>query len=414
MTPKTSPGISQAIPLERLHRAEWNANVVPEDVLAKIRHSLDEFGIVENLVARPHPERKGEFEVLSGNHRLGLYRERGLSVAPVVIVEVDDAKARVLAQTLNRTRGADDPERYAALLRDVLEEMSLEDVLAFLPETAGSVEQILAGLPGPEMPAYLDDAPDLPEEPTSVPGEVYELGPHRLMCGDSTDAGAMAILMNGEMASCVWTDPPYGVDYVGKTAEAKTIQNDGPAGLPELLRGAFGAVDTVLASGAPVYIAHPAGALSLVFHDAFAGAGWDFKQGLLWDKQTMVLGYSDYHYEHEPIIYGYKPKPKGRLGRGGSSWYGDNSQTSIFRVPRPIRSDQHPTMKPVELVRQMLANSLPPSGVVLDPFGGSGTTLLAAHALGRRSCLMELDPRYCDVIRARYEAIALGVTTQVV
>lgn len=199
----------------------------------------------------------------------------------------------------------------------------------------------------------------------------------------------------------MWTDPPYGVNYVGKTAEALTITNDSPDSLEELLRRAFRACDAVLAPGAYIYIASPAGPQGTTFRLAFEEAGWHFHQALVWVKQTMVLGHSDYHYQHEDVLYGWK-RGDGRPGRGGARWYGGNAQTSVFQVDRPMRSTEHPTMKPVLLMDAMLANSARPGEVILDPFAGSGSTLIAAQARGLTCLAVELDPVYCDVIRQRY------------
>ncbi|MFD7922530.1 DNA-methyltransferase [Streptomyces sp. NPDC059740] len=145
--------------------------------------------------------------------------------------------------------------------------------------------------------------------------------------------------------------------------------------------------------------------MSLDFANAFLQAGWDLRQNLIWVKDALVLGRSDYHYRHEPILYGFTdPEPgSGRLGRGGDRWYGDNAQTSVLEVAKPPRSEDHPTMKPVELITRCLANSCPPGGIVYEPFGGSGSTLIAAHTTGRRARLVELDPRYVDVICRRYQ-----------
>ena len=387
------------IPIDQLHNAPWNANRVPEDVLAKVRRSITEFGVVENLVARARPD--GGYEVISGNHRLGIYREIGVTKAPVHVVDVDDAHARILAQTLNRTRGQDDAEAYAQLLTDVLADMDMAEVLAYLPESEKSLTQALDAVK-PEDDATVDEVPPLPDDPESKPGEVYELGPHRLVCGDSTDAGTLHILMQGEKAACMWTDPPYGVEYVGKTKDALTIENDGGEGLPALLASSFAAVDSVLDEGAAVYIAHPPGARAHDFSTAFLNAGWRIHQGLVWSKQSMVLGHSDYHYSHEPILYGYTAGG-GRRGRGGSGWYGDNKQVSVLDIARPQRNEEHPTMKPPALIELCLRNSTKRGDLVLDPFGGSGSTLIAADRVGRVARLVELDPRYCDVIRKRWE-----------
>jgi DNA modification methylase len=388
----------EQIPIEELHNASWNANRVPEDVLAKVRRSITDFGVVENLVARERPE--GGYEVISGNHRLGIYREMGITKAPVHVVDVDDAHARILAQTLNRTRGQDDAEAYAQLLTDVLAEMDIADVLAYLPESEKSLTQALDAVKL-EDDATLDDVPPLPDEPESKPGEVYELGPHRLICGDSTDADTIATLMGDDRAACVWTDPPYGVAYVGKTKDALKIENDNlkPEVLEQLLRDSLGMTLTYTENGGAWYVASPGGDLFHIFGTVLRELGvW--RHTLIWVKDVMVMGRADYHYQHEPIFYGWK--------EGAShNWYSDRKQTTILNFDRPKRSEQHPTMKPLELIEYCLRNSTKREDIVLDPFGGSGSTLIAADRLGRRARLVELDPRYCDVIRKRYEGQSL-------
>jgi DNA modification methylase len=213
--------------------------------------------------------------------------------------------------------------------------------------------------------------------------------------------------MAAELAEVVWTDPPYGLDYVGKTKRALRIQNDDPARLAELLERAFAATDTVLAPLGRLYIASPGGRLGLTFRQAFVDAGWELHQTLVWVKQSLVLGHCDYHYTHEDVLYGWKPGP-GRPGRGrhrGSRWQGDNSQSTVFHVDRPSRSEDHPTQKPIALIEAMLRNSSRRGDIVLDPFAGSGSTLVACERLGRRCYAVELDPAYCDVIRRRYQEV---------
>lgn len=206
----------------------------------------------------------------------------------------------------------------------------------------------------------------------------------------------------------MWTDPPYGVSYVGGTDRHLTIRNDDADGLDLLLAGAFAAADQVLAPGAAIYVAHPAGALSLTFLQRFAAQGWRLHQTLVWVKNSLVLGRSDYHYRHEPVPFGYKAAEAGRRGRGGHGWYGDDAQSSVFEVDRPQRNEDHPTSKPVALVSAMLRNSSRTGEVVLDPFLGSGSTLVACEQLGRRCHGLELDPKYVDVVVARWEALTGG------
>lgn len=231
--------------------------------------------------------------------------------------------------------------------------------------------------------------------------------------------------MCGDVApDCVWTDPPYGVDYVGKTKRKLKIQNDDTGGLEKLLVGAFVVVAAVCRPGAPVYVAH-ADTKRMVFESSLIAAGLRVRQNLVWVKNTLVMGRSDYQYQHEPILaaevtnldseedpgkvhepvlYGFTPGGEGRLGRGGPWWFGNNKQTTVFEVDKPPRSADHPTMKPVALIDAMLANSLPPGGVVFDPFAGSGSTLIAAHRRSSRCFAVEIDPLYADVILRRFEA----------
>ena len=253
-------------------------------------------------------------------------------------------------------------------------------------------------------PKDVDDVPDAPVDPKSKIGDMFQLGSHRLICGDSTSDTTYRRLMGNDRAELIWTDPPYGVEYEGKTKNSLRIQNDGKGGLRTLLDGAFSWWTQFSIEGAAVYVAHPAGALSLVFLQAFTSQGWRLHETLVWDKQTIVLGHSDYHYSHEPILLGYLPGG-GRRGRGGAGWYGDNSQRSVISVPKPSRSETHPTMKPVELVATCVKNSSRIGGVVLDPFGGSGSTLIACEQTGRHARIIEIDPRYVDVIIARWEAL---------
>jgi DNA modification methylase len=248
-----------------------------------------------------------------------------------------------------------------------------------------------------------DDVPPVPVEPVSKLGDLYILGNHRLLCGDSTVLADVERLMGGAKAVCMWTDPPYGVDYTGKTKKALKIENDSSAGLVEMLHEAFACATVALESGAAVYVAHPPGALSVTFGEAFLATGWRLHQTLVWDKGTIVMGHSDYHYSHEPIYFGYTQSTAGRYGRGGKGWYGDNSQKSILSFPKPSRSEEHPTMKPVALIEHCLGNSTQTGTAVLDLFGGSGSTLIACEKTGRRCYMMELSPAYTDVICKRWE-----------
>lgn len=234
----------------------------------------------------------------------------------------------------------------------------------------------------------------------SRPGMVYDLGPHRLVCGDSRDPAVWEKLLGAEKLQMVWTDPPYGVAYVGGTADAMTVENDtlDEGQLATFLRAAFGAVFSATRPGSAWYIAAPPGTPFGVFGVELRALDvW--RHTLAWVKQQFVLGRSDYHYRHESIFYGWTP--------GGPHYFvDDRTQDSVLEFDRPSRSPEHPTMKPVALVRRCIENSSKPGWLVGDPFGGSGTTLIACAESGRVARVIELAPRYCDVIRRRWTRFA--------
>jgi site-specific DNA-methyltransferase (adenine-specific) len=221
------------------------------------------------------------------------------------------------------------------------------------------------------------------------------LGDHRLHVGDSRDPEAYRAVMDGEHAHLLLTDPPYGVDYVGKTDEALTIDGDSD-GVRDLITAALTNAHAHLANGAVFYVFSPPGPLVADFMGALADAGLKMRQTLIWVKDLFVLGHSDYHYKHEPVLYGWT--------EGGIHRYtGGRARDSVLNHARPQRSKDHPTMKPVALLEDMIGPSSRTTDLVLDPFGGSGSTLIACERLGRRARIIEIDPRYADVICRRYE-----------
>lgn len=217
------------------------------------------------------------------------------------------------------------------------------------------------------------------------------------MCGDSTKQDQVAKLMSGEKADLLLCDPPYNVAYEGATKDHLTIENDNmdDASFRAFLKEAFAAADSVMKPGAPFYVWH-ADSEGYTFRGAASDVGWDIKQCLIWAKNSLVLGRQDYQWKHEPCLYGWK-------AGAPHNWYSDRKQTTILEFDKPQRNGEHPTMKPVELFAYQMKNSTKSKDIVLDLFGGSGTTLIAAQRLGRRAYLMELDPKYCDVIIKRYE-----------
>ena len=358
-----------------------------------IKRSLEVNGQYRPIVVNRRTD-----QVLAGNHTLLAAKELGWTEIAVTYVDVDEEGARRIVLADNRTNdlATYDDGDLAALLGD-LEDF---DGTGFAQE---DLDALLDDLEGRPDPAEEEDPPPPPSEPRSRPGDLYVLGRHRLICGDARDPAVYARLLGEERVDLLWTDPPYGVNYEGKTSEALRIDGDTETGLRDLLDGAFGFADLVMKRGARIYVCHPSGGRSLAFIEAFVARGWLLRQQLVWVKDTLVLGHSDYHWRHEPILYGNRPG-RGRIGRGGTGWYGDDAQTTVLEVARPTASREHPTMKPTALIEICLRNSTSRSHLVLDPFAGSGSTLIACEQTGRGARCIEIDPGYCDVIVARFEA----------
>lgn len=244
-----------------------------------------------------------------------------------------------------------------------------------------------------------DAVPPTPTTPRTELGDVYVLGDHRLVCGSSEDPLAWDALLGAERVQMVWTDPPYGVSYVGKTKDALVIENDelDPDGLRRFLAATLGALFARCAPGSAWYVASPSGDLFHEFGHVLGRQGLGvWRHTLVWVKDRFVMGRADYHYRHEAIFYGWTP--------GGAHYFVDErTHDTVLEVPRPAKNPDHPTMKPVELVARCIRNSSKPGWLVADAFGGSGTTLLACEQEGRRARLIELSPAYCDVIVRRWE-----------
>ncbi len=240
-----------------------------------------------------------------------------------------------------------------------------------------------------------DDAPEPPKVAKTKLGDIYELGAHRLICGDATDSSTLVRLMAGTAADMMWTDPPYNVDYKGGTGPK--IMNDSMSAqqFRKFLTDSFRSACAVLKPGGAFYIAH-ADSEGFNFRAAVNDSGMTTKQCLIWKKSSLVMGRQDYQWIHEPILYGWKPG-------AAHSWFSDIKQTTVLEFPKPSKNEMHPTMKPVELVEYCLNNSADLSQIVLDPFGGSGTTMIASQKNNMKCYMAELDPAYCDVIVSRWE-----------
>lgn len=355
--------------------------------LATITASLSQFGQRRAAVVR------SDGTVLAGNGMLEAARQLGWTELSVTVVPDDwsDEEARAYALADNRT--GELAEWDVAVLDEHLVEL----------EVAGlDIEALGFESPNRDSPSVdEEDVPEPPEDPISVLGDIWRVGPHRIICGDSSDPAVLDALLEGVTPVAMWTDPPYGVSYVGKTKDSLRIKNDGKDQLLQLLNSTLPLSFGLLEPGSPWYVAAPAGPQTADFVEVVKHYGW--RQTLAWVKSSMVLGHSDYHYKHEIIYYGYTEGGAGRRGRGGTSWYGDNSQTSVLEFDKPGRNRDHPTMKPVELISYCLGNSTARNDAVIDPFAGSGSTLVACESIGRVGYGVELDPAYVDVVVRRLE-----------
>jgi len=357
--------------------------------------------------------------VLAGNGTLEAARSIGWTEIEVSAVpdDWDDDTAKAYALADNRS----------AELAE-WDESELAKQLLELDEKGWNIEEL--GFKQREVekpePVDQDDVPDVPVEPTTRLGDIYQLGNHRLICGDSTDAATLSKALNGEMADCIFTDPPYNVAYQGGTKDKLTIENDSmsDADFENFLLAAYEAMFANAKEGCPIYVCHADGS-SIAFRSKFLESGFLLKQILIWVKDNFTLSRQDYNWQHEPIIYGWKPG-------AAHNWYGPFSDstvqefdqkdvtkmtkeqllaivqkaldsTTVIKVDRPRRNSEHPTMKPIELITRLVSNSAKRKMRILDPFGGSGSTLIAAEALGMSASLVELDPKYCDVIVKRWE-----------
>ena len=381
-------------PIAKLVPYARNARTHSEEQVAQIAASIVEFGFANPILAG------SDGVIVAGHGRLAAAQKLGLESVPVVVLDhLTPTQRRALIIADNRiaeNAGWDD-----AMLRIELQSLQEDgfniDITGFDPD---ALAEIMAGEETMVEGNTDEDAvPDLNETPISRAGDVWLLGAHRLLCGDSTDATSYAVLMADEKAAMVFTDPPYGVNYANSAKDKmrgthRPILNDNlgedfepflQAALTPMLAYCAGAT----------YIAMSSSELDTL-QSAFRAAGGKWSTFIIWAKNTFTLGRADYQRQYEPILYGW---PEGQTHH----WCGDRDQGDVWHIKKPQKNDLHPTMKPVELVERAIRNSSRPGDIVLDPFGGSGTTLIAAEKSGRKARLIELDPKYVDVIVRRWE-----------
>jgi site-specific DNA-methyltransferase (adenine-specific) len=375
----------ELITLSSLRLDPNNARRHDKKNLEAIKGSLSLFGQRKPIVV------SGDNLIVAGNGTVEAARELGWTEIYVARIPHDWTPEQIKAYALADNRTAELAEWDSKILAEQLLELDAEgwDVAEF-------------GFEPLEPPINPDDDEPLnfDEVPTKTTlGDVWKLGDHRLVCGDSTDTSIMDKLMQGEKADMVWTDPPYGVNYVGKTKNSLTIENDNMDinQLEDFLTGAFNNIYQATKPGACWYVASPSGPQFVAFGNPLLKLGvW--RQTIIWVKDTLVMGRSDYHWKHETIFYGWTP---------GAAHHAvpDRKQDTVWEFDRPKRSTEHPTMKPIDLITKSLRNSTNQKEIVLDSFGGSGSTLIACEQTKRVARLIELDPKYCDVIIERWQKL---------
>lgn len=398
-----------------------------------LRRSIEELGMLDPIVWN---QRTGT--VIGGHQRLSVLEDLGYTSAPCFIVDLSPEQEKQANVRLNSIAGEWDYD----MLADLLSGFSSDEITA-ADLDAKDLQELYAREPDATEDHFdVEASLEKHAEPTTKPGDIILLGNHRLLCGDATLAEDADRLFDGAQADMVFTDPPYNVDYHGKTGDQLTIENDCMAeeDFHRFLKDAFSNIAAHLKAGGAAYVCHSDGK-GETFRKAYEEAGLLLKQCLIWVKNAPVLGRQDYHWQHEPILYGWKPGAK-------HVWWADRKQSTVIRpddivsvepddggyiitlnvgcsairirVPayevvartedssvwledKPLRNDKHPTMKPVKLCARGIRNSTRAGEIVADSFGGSGSTLIAAEQLERTCYMMEKDPRYCDVIVERWE-----------
>ena len=381
--------IIEKIEVKKLIPADYNPrkDLQPGDSeYEKIKRSLEEFGYVDPVIWN-----KTTGRVVGGHQRLKVLASMGRTEVECVVVELDEEKEKALNVALNKISGDWDKEKLAVLMTDL---------------DAADFDVSLTGFDAAEIDDLFkdtlrdgveDDDFDVDEElqnpPITMQGDVWVLGRHRLVCGDSTKKETFDKLMENKKANLVVTDPPYNVDYEGSAGKIKNdnMNNDT---FYQFLLDAIKNTEGALAKDGSIYVFH-ADTEGLNFRKAFEEAGFYLSGTCIWKKQSLVLGRSPYQWKHEPILFGWKKKGRHR-------WYSDRKQSTIWEFDKPKRNADHPTMKPIALIAYPIMNSSLTNSIVLDPFGGSGSTLIASEQTDRICYTIELDEKFCDVIAKRY------------
>ena len=379
----------ETIKVERLLPADYNPrkDLKPGDAeYEKLKRSIEQFGYVEPVIWN-----KTTGRVVGGHQRLKVLLDMGITEVECVVVEMDEEKEKALNIALNKISGEWDKDKLALLISDLQGTDFDVSLTGFEPAEIDALfkDTLKDGVKEDDF----DVDAELQKPTVTRLGDVWTLGRHRLVCGDSTKAETFDLLMAGKKANLVVTDPPYNVNYEGSAGK---IKNDNMAdeAFYNFLLAAFKNTEAVMADDASIYVFH-ADTEGLNFRRAFADAGFYLSGTCIWKKQSLVLGRSPYQWQHEPVLFGWKKK-------GKHQWYTGRKESTIWEFDKPKKNGDHPTMKPIPLLAYPIMNSSMSNTLVLDPFGGSGSTLIACEQTDRSCFTIELDEKFCDVIVKRY------------
>ena len=375
------------VPVDKLIPYINNAKVHSEDQVARIASSIREFGFLNPVLIDK------DYNIIAGHGRVMAAKKLDLKTVPCLFVEgLTEAqrKAYILADNKLGELADWDTDLVTSELEMLLEEDFDIDLIGF---TEGELEKLLNQDDTEAEEDEFDVDAELEKPTFTQAGDIWLLGRHRLICGDSTDEKTIETLMDGKKANLVVTDPPYNVNYEGSAGK---IKNDNMASdkFYNFLFDAFSCMEKAMANDASIYVFH-ADTEGLNFRKAFQDAGFYLSGCCIWEKPSLVLGRSPYQWQHEPCLFGWKQK-------GKHNWYSGRTDTTIWKFEKPKKNADHPTMKPIPLIAYPIKNSSMTNAIVLDPFGGSGSTLIACEQTERVCCTCELDEKYCDVIVNRY------------
>lgn len=352
----------------------------------KLKRSIEQFGYVEPVIWNQTTGR-----VVGGHQRLKVLIDMGMTEVDCVVVELSEEKEKALNVALNKISGEWDNDKLALLIADLQGADFDVSLTGFEPVELESLfrEDTKNGVSDDDF----DVEAELQKPTISKSGDVWQLGNHRLICGDSTKAETYEMLMFGKKANLVVTDPPYNVNYEGSAGKIKNDSMDEDK-FEQFLLDAYLNMEQNMSDDASIYVFH-SDSHGLAFRKSFEAAGFYLSGCCIWKKQSLVLGRSPYQWQHEPVLFGWKKK-------GKHQWYTGRKESTIWEFDKPKKNGDHPTMKPIPLVAYPIMNSSMSNCIVLDPFGGSGSTLIACEQTGRICHTIELDEKYCDVIVKRY------------